>query len=172
MEEWRAIPGYEGIYEVSDHGKVRSLDRLNSRGHWIAGAPRRLVPTSEGYLQLKLHRDGEGKMHRVHSLVLSAFVGPRPDGCEAAHADGSRDNNRLDNLRWATRSSNQHERARHGTSNRGRRNHTSRLTQIDVRAIRSLLSAGYAQAQIAAAFGVSGNAVWEIAHGRSWSWLR
>lgn len=118
-ERWLPIPGYEGWYEVSDHGRVRSVDRTilrrdgvsqRCRGHLFAT---RL--NEQGRPVVVLRQADSGSTWRVHALVLLAFVGPRPAGMEACHEDGDRANNRLANLRWDTRSGNRHDSVRHGT---------------------------------------------------------
>jgi hypothetical protein len=118
QETWRPIPGHSG-YEVSDLGRVRSIDRAvikMTRGrpvpHRLKGRVLKPGTTGRGYLMVVL---GHGGATYVHHLVLQAFVGPRPDGHEAAHGDGNRTNNRLVNLRWATPKENAADRYRHGT---------------------------------------------------------
>lgn len=119
IETWLPIPGWEGYYEASDHGRVRSVDRTVvgrwgpriAQGHVLASHPLR----NGGYLQVKLCRDGRMKGELVHVLVLSAFTGLRPEGLEACHCNGDRTDNRAANLRWDTRSENMLDKVRHGT---------------------------------------------------------
>jgi len=116
-EEWRAIAGYEGLYEVSDLGRVRSL---RSRGNGTFGAWDRLRPeplvrrpkrNRRGYVVVAI---GDGT-RPVHQLVLEAFVGPRPFGYVTGHLNGQPADNRLVNLAWITSSENQQHRFLHGT---------------------------------------------------------
>lgn len=123
---WRDVPGWEGFYEVSDQGVVRSLPRtVTSR----VGIPRTLKgrvmkqATTYGYQRVALTRDNQRIYLLVHRLVLSAFVGPCPDGMEACHEDSNRQNNTVTNLRWDTRSSNNRDRVRHGTHHQARKTH-------------------------------------------------
>jgi HNH endonuclease/NUMOD4 motif-containing protein len=125
-ETWRPIAGRDG-YEVSDLGRVRSVDRVvrrPQRGRIVdvhyKGVMLRLNPNSAGYLNVNL---GRNRPAHVHSLVLEAFIGPRPAGYQAAHADGDKLNNAAANLRWATPEENNADKARHGTILRGARNH-------------------------------------------------
>jgi hypothetical protein len=121
-EKWLPVVGYEGAYEVSDHGRVRSLDRTYTRMH--RGAPvqqslqgRILKPApnrDKGYPHLSLHSDGVRRTTLVHLLVLEAFAGPCPEGMEACHANDIANDNRLKNLRWDTRSENMREQVRNG----------------------------------------------------------
>jgi uncharacterized membrane protein len=113
-EEWRAVVGFPG-YEVSDLGRVRSLDRIDSRSRKLKG--RILKQFRDGddrYPFLRLSRDGNAATIRVHVLVLEAFTGPRPAGFDACHNDGDKLNNTLANLRWDSKSENMLDVVRHG----------------------------------------------------------
>lgn len=111
-EEWRPVPGYEGIYAVSNEARVRRL-----AGSFSALEDRLLTPTlgSNGYVSVALYRDGHVKGHLVHRLVLRAFHGEPPTGTEACHNDGDPTNNRLENLRWDSHQANCMDKALHGT---------------------------------------------------------
>ena len=126
-EQWRPVVDYEGLYEVSDLGRVRSLDRitLDRLGKRYARKGRLLKPVknTNGRLQVYLYRDGDQRPQQVHRLVLSAFVGPCPEGAEACHWDDDPTNNRLDNLRWASRSDNLYDRVRNGRDHNARKTH-------------------------------------------------
>lgn len=115
-EEWRAIPGYEGIYEVSDLGRVRSLDRQSTAGRSLRGRIRAAAKDKGGYLRVPLHHGRAVRYTGAHRLVLEAFVGPCPPGMEACHNDGDPSNNALSNLRWDTKSANMLDKLLHGTN--------------------------------------------------------
>ncbi|UGS27597.1 NUMOD4 motif-containing HNH endonuclease [Microbacterium resistens] len=115
FEEWRPVVGYEGKYEVSNLGRVRSLSRLSSSGRRVRGRMMGLRPHPRGYLQTTLTANGICETKKVHRLVLEAFVGPCPDGMESCHENGVRDDNRLSNLRWDTSLANAADRTAHGT---------------------------------------------------------
>jgi hypothetical protein len=109
VEEWRAVPGWEGLYEVSDQGRVRSLDRIvvqQARFGMIERfAPGRIMAIgkdAKGYRQCRLFNAGVSRHFHVHVLVLMAFVGPRPDGWVGDHINGVCDDNRPENLRWVS----------------------------------------------------------------------
>jgi hypothetical protein len=115
-ETWKPVVGYEGSYEVSDQGRVRSLDRfVITRGgvrKRTKGKTLRTSVMNTGYLQVSL---GRAKTVTVHRLVLEAFVGPAPEGSEACHyPDPDRSNSALSNLRWGTRSDNIRDCIEHG----------------------------------------------------------
>lgn len=117
VEEWRAIPGRDGIYEVSDRGRVRSLDHVDPWGNHISGKLLAPYPDDHGYLRVTLGADEyhtPRKIRRVHVIVLEAFVGPRPAGMYACHDNDIKDDNRLVNLRWASPSGNQHDSVKNG----------------------------------------------------------
>jgi hypothetical protein len=111
-ERWLPVVGYEGAYEVSDCGLVKSVDRVigsESRGYYIK--PGRLLKqqtSHDGYKAVHLCRNGTEVRRRVHVLVLAAFIGPKPfPEAEANHKDGQKANNALKNLEWCDKSYNQ-----------------------------------------------------------------
>jgi hypothetical protein len=103
-ETWLQIAGYEGLYDISDYGRV-----------WSIITQRFLKPmTAKQYHSVGLWANGIRTVHRVHHLVLENFVGPRPPGLEGCHWDDDKSNNRLTNLRWDTQSSNRKDAVRNG----------------------------------------------------------
>ena len=175
-EQWRPVVGYEGLYEVSDHGAVRSVHHttIDSRGVPRVFRSRLLRPRYEGnpgYALVRLYRNGVHGYFRVHTLVAAAFIGPRPDGMEVAHGDGDRSHNCLRNLRYATPSANQLDRAKHGTSNRGVRSWCAVLTPETVLVIVKHLDGGVLQREVAKEFGIARTTVSSIATGRTWGYL-
>lgn len=127
--EWRPVVGYEGRYEVSDEGSVRSVDRWVTYTGGKLGAKHlhhgRVLKTDErnGYAMVPLSSNSKSQATFVHRLVLEAFVGPRPDGMQACHNDGNRRNNTVANLRWDTASNNVQDCLRHGTQAKARLTH-------------------------------------------------
>lgn len=109
MERWLPIPGWEGVYEVSDLGRVKRVTHTHN-GKLMREKILRLTPTGDGHLQCGLR----GKLHTVHSLVMSAFVGPRPDGLVVRHRDDVPSNNRLSNLVYGTQKENCEDRDANG----------------------------------------------------------
>lgn len=117
-ELWKGIPGYEGRYQVSNQGRVRSLDRtIRFPGYTTRAGIQRspslrsfkgtllaLGPSKSGHLSVPLGRPTIGR--QVHQLVLLAFVGPCPTGHEVLHLDSDPTNNCLGNLKYGTRSEN------------------------------------------------------------------
>jgi hypothetical protein len=158
-EEWRAVPGYEGLYEVSSFGNVRSLTR-GWRNPRLVG---RKHPT--GYIYLSLTKNGVVRPARAHRLVLLAFIGPCPEGMEACHNDGVRDNNHFSNLRWDTKKANSRDRFKHGTDMEGARNGRAKLRDEDVRKIRSIRMT---DKEWAAILGVSHQTIRNARKGTNW----
>lgn len=121
-EEWRPVPGYEGVYDVSDHGRVRSRDRevIYSSGVVRTHRGKILKPkiSSNGYRQVGLWKDRKVRWHGVHRLVSSAFIGDCPTGFHVCHEDGDRANNHAANLRIASPKENNADKVKHGTSPR------------------------------------------------------
>lgn len=117
-ENWLPVVGFEGVYEVSDRGKVRSVSRVDPHPRLIhvrrIGKPRQLSEMRNGYLRVTLSHLGRSIQVSVHRVVLEAFVGPCPAGMEACHANGVRNDNHLENLRWDTKLSNAADRTKHG----------------------------------------------------------
>lgn len=111
---WLPVVGFDGAYEVSDLGQVRSV----KTGRLLK--PARI--NSLGHLQVKLYRDGKQHGRLVHRLVLEAFKGPCPPGMEARHVQtNDTSDNRLGNLAWGTYTENELDKRAHGTSSLGRR---------------------------------------------------
>ena len=121
IEQWLPIPGYEGLYEVSDLGRVRSLDRIDVAGKHLRGKAMRLVShgrvsgNGRSYRVLTLCRDGKVRKFGVHRLVLRAFLGEPSEGQLTRHLNGIHDDNRLSNLRWGTGTENNLDTILHGT---------------------------------------------------------
>lgn len=133
IEEWRDILGYEGLYQVSSLGNVKSLKR-----HYVP-EDRLLTLTinpQSGYVMVTLVKDGSQKTKRVHVLVCEAFHGVRPDGKMALHGDGDKLNNAKTNLRWGTHQENMDDRTTHGTGVRGVQSPHAALTLSQVKMIR------------------------------------
>lgn len=171
IESWLPIAGYEGLYEVSDHGHVRSLPRQiiqPSTQHGVAVA-RRIKGTvlktrprkAGGYLLVRLYKEGASIGALVHRLVLDAFVGPCPEGAEACHNDGDASNNTLANLRWDSHANNLADRHLHGTYSPP----AARLTETEVRTIRDLAASAD---DLARQFKVSKSTIIRIRKRHAW----
>lgn len=177
-ERWRSYPGWEGWYEVSDQGQVRSIERVivNSLGH-AKRIPSRILKAgiaSHGYLTVSLWRGNKGETHCVHVAVAAAFLGPCPEGMEVLHGSSSRTDNSACNLRYGTRKQNKADELRDGTRNRGERNSRAGLNNAQVRLLRRI----YLQARpkgliadLARAWGLKWGALHAAGTGKTWAWL-
>lgn len=170
MTIWKDIEGYEGYYQVSACGKIRSLDRLvfrkgNKKPHLLRGKERATLSNNRGYYVVVLYRDATAKVHLVHCLVAAAFIGPRPEGMQCCHNDGNKANNCLGNLRYDTPSGNACDRITHGTQRR-------KLSPEDVEKIKSLVAQEpRSMAKVARLYDVSREAIRQIISGKTWSHL-
>lgn len=135
--EFRHVPEFPG-YAISDDGVVwscRKATRVKNAGVWKQLKPG--LTSNKHYRLVILHRNVRRYGREVHRLVLTTFVGPPPSGHQSRHLDGNGFNNHLSNLRWGTRSQNEHDKIRHGTASRGERNGNATLTAQQIIAIRS-----------------------------------
>lgn len=113
LERWLPVPGYEGLYQVSDAGRIRGR----------RGLLRSWVTAKGGHLRVALSANGVRKDFYIHRLALLAFAGEPGPGQECRHLDGDPSNNRLSNLAWGTVSENQLDRVRHGNHHEALKTH-------------------------------------------------
>lgn len=158
MEEWRDVVGFEGLYKVSNFGRIQTVKTGKIKEQTISKTDNRPY--------LSLWKNNKIKVCRPHKLVLEAFVSVRPDGLECCHNDGNPQNNHWSNLRWDTPKNNHADKVRHGTTNRGERCGTAKLTLEQVRAIRQ---DNRLQRIIAAEYGVKDNTISRIKSGKRWA---
>lgn len=162
MEEiWKQVTGYEARYQISSLGRIKSL--LTHR---------LLQPSTNknGYKMIPLHLNGKSHTHYLHHLVATAFIGERPVGLHICHNDGNKSNNVASNLRYDTRSANEIDKARHGTSNRGEGHGMSKAKAADIPLIRQRILVGGERAEdVSRDFGLSARAVTHIANRTRWS---
>jgi len=161
---WRSIPGYEGIYAVSDTGDVMSMDY---KGSGLPGIMKQSADR-KGYLHVCLNKGREVR-RSVHRLVMEAFVGPRPDGFHINHVNGVKTDNRVSNLTYCTpRENNVHALQTGLRTNRGEKHSRAKLTEANVQDIRALLVAGKTQTEVARMFNVHPTAISHIKRGKTW----
>jgi hypothetical protein len=119
-EEWRPIPGYEGRYDVSNQGRIRSWAWHKKRG---TSRLKSTWPDDQGYLRVGLWDGERGVNAKVHAQVALAFLGPRPEGQVIRHLDGIRTNNTPENLRYGTPAENTADMFVHGNHVNVRKTH-------------------------------------------------
>ena len=168
-EVWKSITGFEGRYEVSNHGRVRSTPKRQ---------PGRILKPgkqSKKYLTVALYLDVTPKQQKsflVHKLVMAAFGTPQPtEKHQVNHKDLDKTNNHIDNLEWVTCAENIKHAAKSGCYS-GARNGRHRLTEAQVEECRRRLSAENRDrreaSRLAAEFGVSAGHIRDIASGKYW----
>lgn len=173
-EIWRDIPGYEGRYQVSDQGRVKSVGRIYIR-HFKSGlrAPQRLAErilkpntNTHGYPYVILRMGGRSFTREVHSLVAAAFLPKaQPGQTQVRHLDGDKTNPCVSNLAWGSASENQLDLYAY-------RGYHHRLTPEDVKEIRAELERGVKGRELAKRFNVSESNISEIKRGRTFTWLK
>lgn len=172
-ELWRPVVGYEGLYEVSNLGGVRSLDRIVSRGNQtlrLKGAIKNPAEDSYGYLQARLTKDGKGKLVLVHRLIAMAFIENPESLPEVNHLDLDKKNNAALNLEWSLHSDNMKH-----AGDRGRlcgymnKNKRIKLCPASVAGIREASRLGGTHRGIASSFGVSSTTVGNIVNHQRWN---
>lgn len=173
-ETYKAIPGFEGLYEVSTEGNVRSLDRTLTRTdgqkRFVEGKQLKLQYDSRsGRPMVRLYnsKTKKAKTYKVHRLVALTFIGERPDGCHICHNDGDVKNNKLTNLRYDTKSSNQIDIMKHT-----KRCAAGKLTVEDVVEIRrAYKEKEMNQYQLAEMFGITQGTVSEIVNRKTFKFI-
>lgn len=188
-EIWKSIPGFEGYYDVSNLGRVRSCTRLVRHAYGGSAVKNsRLITKSKtwsGYETINLSREGRATRMSVHRVVCEVFHGTPPSPKHhACHCNGIRDDNRAANLRWATPRENESDKIRHGTLPMGKRNGkytkpeatpvgeshgNAKLTESQVRGIRRASGdykiSAYLLAQVV---GVSKTSIKNIVNRKTW----
>lgn len=178
-EEWRPVMGFEGLYSVSNLGRIKRDARVqyqyNSKADRIVAVHYserlRKHGRAAGYHHVVLSSRGGPLVGRqVHRLVLESFIGPRPEGKQCRHLNGNPDDNRLVNLTWGTPAENMMDRDRHGNTNRGEDHPQAILTEAIVRDIKTRYAAGgITQKELADEYGISRPYANQLIHGRKWS---
>lgn len=173
-EVFRPVAGWP-LYEVSNMGRVRRKytpgKNKTDPNNFVWRDVRPLFWT-DGYARVQLSIGKARKVRTVHHLVLEAFVGPCPEGCEARHVlTNNRADNRLENLAWGTRSENARDKTAHGTALYGERNHRAKLKAEDIDDMRALRDSGVSRDEIAARYGVAPTHVSKVLLGSLWSHL-
>lgn len=177
-EIWKDIPGWEGWYQASSKGRIRSLPRIakaaNRYGPSVRAYPGKVLKLREanpgGHLMVGITREGVFRAAPVHRLVCEAFHGLCPDNKQhCAHWDGNPANNAPDNLRWATVKENSEDARRHGTLRVGVDSNLAKLDEKSVLAIRAeYKNGGTSYRKLGEKFGVSSDTIYAIVKRRNW----
>lgn len=161
-EQWKEMPGYEGLYEVSTCGQVRSIREDKNTFYGRLLSPCR---TTKGYRQVRLSKKNVPKMFKCYRLVALAFI-PNPESkIGVNHKNGNKVDDRVENLEWATNQ----ENVDHACANDLMH---SKLTTNQAKTAKKLLSLGYYFRDIAKMYGVHAATIHDIKQGKTWKWLR
>lgn len=171
-EEWKDIPDYEGLYQVSNFGRVRSCDRViffpNGGSRYMKGSIMKLHVRGL-YLRVGLVFGGKQCKFSVHKLVADAFVDGYFEGAQVNHIDGDKFNNNASNLEFCTASQNVFHAYDTGLSPFGSDRWNAKLSEADVLDIRRMIDSGHTQVSVAQMFSVSRRAVRAIIGGKTWT---
>lgn len=175
MEVWKDVKGFEGLYQVSNTGKVKSLGRVelmtgrHEDAYYRKRGERLLSQRNGVYKNVNLYKNSEAWNKLVHRLVAETFLENPLCLPEVNHLDENKFNNHLDNLEWADRRGNALHSV-HKTS--GSNCPTSKLIEVDVYEIMELLTQGQlTQKEIGKMYNVSNHAIFRIKAGDNWAWL-
>ena len=167
-EEWKQIAGYEGMYDVSNKGRVRSYHKF---GNGRRDEPKPLKPhlNRYGYPEVTLCKETTHKQCVIHRLVAGAFLG-NPDGLpQIDHINGIKTDNRVENLEYVTPRENTIRAAKLGLKPSGEKHGMHKLTRENVEEMRRLYESGYySQRELGKMFGVSHTVVGDIVRYKTW----
>ena len=180
-EIWKPVVGHEGSYEVSNMGRVRSLDRIETyvRRDQYSGRDLTITrrkkgrilrpgPNASGHLSVSLGRETGSRL--VHALVMEAFGPPRPPGTEVCHNNGTPSDNRASNLRWGTRAENIRDAFNHGARGVGELHQNAKVTDAQaLEILRKQKSESFAY--FSRRFGISEATVRAIYYRKTWRHL-
>jgi hypothetical protein len=174
IEIWSPVPEYEGIYDVSNYGRVKSLCRVVKFGNRCPRVVDEKIlkrNNSNGYLTISLARDGKKLTAMIHSLVAKAFINNPDSKPHVNHKDGIRWNNFYKNLEWVTCSENvlHSYNVLGNTAVCGSFNGSSKLNECDISRIISLYNNGLTQKEIGKMYNVSMSNISKIIRGETWS---
>lgn len=167
METWLPVPQYEGMYEISNFGNLRSLSRKSKNGR---NKKDQLIGfiDSKGYKACNLRKNKKMKRFFIHDLVLLAFVGKKSAKFHVCHNDGNPANANLKNLRYDTPKNNMLDKIKHSTSNRGEKYWCAKLKEHQVLEI---YKSTEKLIHLAKKYDVSAMTIADIKKHRSWAWL-
>lgn len=168
-ENWQPVTGWEGLYEVSDQGRVRSFDRVDRLGRRRRGRVLSLFVNNHGYLSVCLADGSRRGPRSVHNLVIEAFKGPRLNGYVVRHGPGGQHDNRICNLSYGTHSQNESDKHRDGTVRLGEQNPNSKLDVDKVLYGVALYRQGKSLREVSNILKISPTTVHQIVTGKTWN---
>lgn len=180
MEQWKPIPGYEGYYEASTDGRIRSVDRVVPHGvHGFCKQKSKILKyalDAKGYPRVALSDTRGIKTYTIHRLMALTYLGDRPQRHEINHVSGIKTDNSLKNLEYCTKSENAIHSFKMGLQKpkKGTLNGMAILTDQAVKEIRDYVAncgkRYYGRDQLAKKYGVSSSHIKDIVSGRRGAW--
>lgn len=167
MEIWKDVVGYEGFYQVSNFGNVKSLGNEFSRKERFL----KLSPQSKGYLTVVLQKNSTRKMVLVHRIVAEYFVDNAESKVQVNHINGIKTDNRVENLEWVSHRENLDHAIKNNLTLKGEENRNSKLKDIDVVKIHSLLQKKTTIKELSESYNVSYSTIDGIRTNRYWKHL-
>jgi len=177
MEEiWKDIQGYEGLYQISNLGRVKSFPRLTNRGSGSYITKERILKNTLmtiGYNRVELSINSERKFYSIHRLVAIHFIANPENKPQVNHINGIKHDNRIKNLEWCTAIENSRHAFKTGLhgSRKGEKHSKSKLKDTDIYKIKALLKNNISCKEISMLFSVSPQAISDIKFGRNWTHL-
>lgn len=171
IEVWKDIPNYEGLYQVSNLGRVRGLDRVVKTKNGLTQTKKgKILKNKMGtnrYYYVCLYKNNKQKTFMIHTLVASNFIGKRPDNHDICHKNGDRYDNRVENLKYDTRRQNNIDHYRYGS-----KNPNGKLSIAEVLDMRKKYKTGrFTHKQIAELFNISKSQTNAVLNKHSYKWL-
>lgn len=178
-EIWKPIVGYEGLYEISNYGNIRSMPRVIMRKDgkpYAVKTIKVLKPCydKDGYLRIELNNNGVAKKYYVHRLVANSFIPNNSNKSQVNHKNAVKDDNSIENLEWVTNQENRD----HAVKNKlqplqhGIKNPNVKLTVEKVLKIKRLKREGIKPSVISKITNVPVSNVNNIINNYTWSWLK
>ncbi len=159
IEKNGVVYDYTGIYQVSNLGRIRSLDRTTPDGRYIKGKVKSVKINEQGYVRVTLHKNGKEARHMVHRIVATAFIknDDPVNKTEVNHIDLNRKNNVVTNLEWISHTDNvkySYKQGSHDNKRKGSMNGNSKLTEEQIIEIREKFNNGITRSQIAKEYNI------------------
>lgn len=177
-ETWKPVIGYENLYEVSNKGFVRSVDRIvtypngKSSRNFKGKLLKQCLNVKKNYYGVRLSKQGKTKLWLVHQLVAAAFLGVRPKGFVICHGPKGNLCNEITNISYGTAKQNSADQWRDGTKRYGEKCSWSKLTSSEVLKIKKLHKKGAKSKDLAIMFNVSRSSICDILKERTWNHLK
>jgi hypothetical protein len=174
---WLPVVGYEGLYEVSNDGQVKSIDRIviypdeKQPRKFKGKLLKQCLNVNKKYYGVRLSKQGKTKLWLTHQLVAIAFLGKKPKGHLVCHGSRGSLCNEVTNLSYGTPKQNAADQLRDGTKCYGEKCSWSKLTESDVLEIKNLYTKGVQGKDLAMKFSISRSRVCDIVKGRGWNYL-